>query len=74
MKLLCVVIKKIVDTIHTAEIFSFTLNTTLSFHRLTIVRKIDAGDGSYPSVNTCVHYLKVSFKVRVVGFHFSLLT
>ena len=27
--------------------------------RLTIVRKIDAGDGSYPSVNTCVHYLKV---------------
>ena len=28
--------------------------------RLTIVRKIDAGDGSYPSVNTCVHYLKVS--------------
>jgi len=32
--------------------------------RLTIVRKIDAGDGSYPSVNTCVHYLKVSFKVK----------
>ena len=29
------------------------------FLRLTIVRKIDAGDGSYPSVNTCVHYLKV---------------
>ena len=28
--------------------------------RLTIVRKIDAGDGSYPSVNTCVHYLKVT--------------
>ena len=28
--------------------------------RLTVVRKIDAGDGSYPSVNTCVHYLKVS--------------
>ena len=27
--------------------------------RLTIVRKIDAGDGSYPSVNTCVHYLKL---------------
>ena len=31
-----------------------------SIPRLTIVRKIDAGDGSYPSVNTCVHYLKVS--------------
>ena len=29
------------------------------FPRLTIVRKIDAGDGSYPSVNTCVHYLKL---------------
>jgi E3 ubiquitin-protein ligase HECTD1 len=27
--------------------------------RMTIVRKIDAGDGSYPSVNTCVHYLKL---------------
>ena len=27
--------------------------------RLTIVRKIDAGDGSYPSVNTCLHYLKL---------------
>ena len=26
------------------------------------MRKIDAGDGSYPSVNTCVHYLKVRFK------------
>ena len=24
------------------------------------MRKIDAGDGSYPSVNTCVHYLKVN--------------
>ena len=23
------------------------------------MRKIDAGDGSYPSVNTCVHYLKL---------------
>ena len=29
------------------------------FPRMTIVRKIDAGDGSYPSVNTCVHYLKL---------------
>ena len=29
------------------------------FPRLTIVRKIEAGDGSYPSVNTCVHYLKL---------------
>ncbi|ALC39182.1 CG5604 [Drosophila busckii] len=27
--------------------------------RLTIVRKVDAGQGSYPSVNTCVHYLKL---------------
>ncbi|XP_055683179.1 E3 ubiquitin-protein ligase Ufd4 isoform X4 [Lutzomyia longipalpis] len=27
--------------------------------RLTIVRKVDAGEGSYPSVNTCVHYLKL---------------
>jgi len=26
---------------------------------LTIVRKVDASDGSYPSVNTCVHYLKL---------------
>uniref|UniRef100_A0A914DZA6 E3 ubiquitin-protein ligase n=1 Tax=Acrobeloides nanus TaxID=290746 RepID=A0A914DZA6_9BILA len=26
---------------------------------LTIVRKVDSGDGSYPSVNTCVHYLKL---------------
>eukprot|EP00095_Tigriopus_kingsejongensis_P011031 maker-scaffold109_size355148-snap-gene-1.26 protein:Tk11031 transcript:maker-scaffold109_size355148-snap-gene-1.26-mRNA-1 annotation:"e3 ubiquitin-protein ligase hectd1" len=29
------------------------------YPRLTIVRKIEAGDGSYPSVNTCVHYLKL---------------
>ncbi|XP_070578126.1 E3 ubiquitin-protein ligase HECTD1-like isoform X5 [Ptychodera flava] len=27
--------------------------------RLTIVRKVDAGDATYPSVNTCVHYLKL---------------
>ncbi|GIY38730.1 e3 ubiquitin-protein ligase HECTD1, partial [Caerostris extrusa] len=27
--------------------------------RLTIVRKVDATDGSYPSVNTCAHYLKL---------------
>ena len=27
--------------------------------RSSIVRKIDAGDGSYPSVNMCVHYLKL---------------
>jgi len=27
--------------------------------RLTIVRKVDGNDGSYPSVNTCVHYLKL---------------
>lgn len=27
--------------------------------RLTIVKKVDAGDGSYPSVNTCAHYLKL---------------
>ena len=27
--------------------------------RLTIVRKVDGDDGSYPSVNTCVHYLKL---------------
>uniref|UniRef100_A0A2P2I0N7 E3 ubiquitin-protein ligase n=2 Tax=Hirondellea gigas TaxID=1518452 RepID=A0A2P2I0N7_9CRUS len=29
------------------------------YPRLTVVRKVDAGDGSYPSVNTCVHYLKL---------------
>ena len=27
--------------------------------RLTVVRKVDGNDGSYPSVNTCVHYLKL---------------
>lgn len=27
--------------------------------RLTVVRKVDAGEGSFPSVNTCVHYLKL---------------
>jgi E3 ubiquitin-protein ligase HECTD1 len=27
--------------------------------RLTIVRKVDSTDGDYPSVNTCVHYLKL---------------
>lgn len=27
--------------------------------RLTVVRKVDSGEGSYPSVNTCVHYLKL---------------
>lgn len=27
--------------------------------RLTIVRKVDSGDGSFPSVNTCAHYLKL---------------
>ena len=35
--------------------------------RLTIVRKIDAGDGSYPSVNTCVHYLKVVLEILFFG-------
>ncbi|XP_046664774.1 E3 ubiquitin-protein ligase HECTD1 isoform X3 [Homalodisca vitripennis] len=29
------------------------------YPRLTVVRKVDAGQGSYPSVNTCVHYLKL---------------
>ncbi|XP_050310432.1 E3 ubiquitin-protein ligase Ufd4 [Anthonomus grandis grandis] len=29
------------------------------YPRLTIVRKVDADSGSYPSVNTCVHYLKL---------------
>lgn len=29
------------------------------FPRLTVVRKVDATDNSYPSVNTCVHYLKL---------------
>ncbi|XP_020903116.1 E3 ubiquitin-protein ligase HECTD1 [Exaiptasia diaphana] len=27
--------------------------------RLTVVKKEGEGDGSYPSVNTCVHYLKL---------------
>ncbi|KAK0043521.1 E3 ubiquitin-protein ligase HECTD1 isoform X5 [Biomphalaria pfeifferi] len=27
--------------------------------RLTVVRKVDGSDGSFPSVNTCVHYLKL---------------
>jgi len=27
--------------------------------RLTVVRKVDSTDGGYPSVNTCVHYLKL---------------
>ena len=27
--------------------------------RLTVVRKESDGDGSFPSVNTCVHYLKL---------------
>ncbi|XP_069119002.1 LOW QUALITY PROTEIN: E3 ubiquitin-protein ligase HECTD1-like [Argopecten irradians] len=27
--------------------------------RLTVVRKVDGSDSSYPSVNTCVHYLKL---------------
>eukprot|EP00794_Sanderia_malayensis_P020162 gene20162-22137_t len=27
--------------------------------RLTVVKKESEGDGSYPSVNTCVHYLKL---------------
>ncbi|TKR70253.1 hypothetical protein L596_022299 [Steinernema carpocapsae] len=27
--------------------------------RLTVVRKVDSDDGTYPSVNTCVHYLKL---------------
>ncbi|XP_076174502.1 ubiquitin fusion-degradation 4-like isoform X3 [Ptiloglossa arizonensis] len=29
------------------------------YPRLTVVRKVDAGSGGYPSVNTCVHYLKL---------------
>ncbi|XP_050441159.1 E3 ubiquitin-protein ligase HECTD1 isoform X2 [Adelges cooleyi] len=29
------------------------------YPRLTVVRKVDAGAGSFPSVNTCVHYLKL---------------
>lgn len=27
--------------------------------RLTVVKKVDADDQAYPSVNTCVHYLKL---------------
>lgn len=27
--------------------------------RLTVVRKVDGTDTSFPSVNTCVHYLKL---------------
>jgi len=27
--------------------------------RLTVVRKVDGSDASFPSVNTCVHYLKL---------------
>lgn len=27
--------------------------------RLTVVRKVDGDDKSFPSVNTCVHYLKL---------------
>jgi E3 ubiquitin-protein ligase HECTD1 len=27
--------------------------------RLTVVRKVDGNDHSFPSVNTCVHYLKL---------------
>ena len=27
--------------------------------RLTVVRKVDGSDTSFPSVNTCVHYLKL---------------
>ena len=27
--------------------------------RLTVVRKVDGDDSSFPSVNTCVHYLKL---------------
>jgi E3 ubiquitin-protein ligase HECTD1 len=27
--------------------------------RLTVVRKVDGSNSSYPSVNTCVHYLKL---------------
>ncbi|XP_046739533.1 E3 ubiquitin-protein ligase HECTD1 isoform X4 [Diprion similis] len=50
--------------------------------RLTVVRKVDAGSGGFPSVNTCVHYLKLPeypteelLKVRLLaatrerGFH-----
>ncbi|VDP35917.1 unnamed protein product [Soboliphyme baturini] len=29
------------------------------YPRLTIVKKVEATDGTYPSVNTCVHYLKL---------------
>jgi len=29
------------------------------YPRLTVVRTVDASIGSYPSVNTCVHYLKL---------------
>ncbi|XP_047133370.1 E3 ubiquitin-protein ligase HECTD1 isoform X2 [Hydra vulgaris] len=29
------------------------------YPRLTVVKKEDEGDGSFPSVNTCVHYLKL---------------
>ena len=27
--------------------------------RLTVVRKVDCDDNAYPSVNTCLHYLKL---------------
>jgi len=29
------------------------------YPRLTIVKKADSTDNTYPSVNTCVHYLKL---------------
>jgi len=54
-----------IDTIFSNKlIHDFHLDFDLMLLRLTIVRKIDAGDGSYPSVNTCVHYLKVNILKR----------
>ena len=39
--------------------FIFSGDLANLYPRLSIVQKIDAGDGSYPSVNTCVHYLNL---------------
>uniref|UniRef100_A0A915EF74 E3 ubiquitin-protein ligase n=1 Tax=Ditylenchus dipsaci TaxID=166011 RepID=A0A915EF74_9BILA len=39
--------------------FTSTRRSCQSPPRLTVVRKVGSGDGSFPSVNTCVHYLKL---------------
>ena len=40
-------------------LFSTNIMNIFTHISICVIFQVDAGDGSYPSVNTCVHYLKL---------------